>query len=126
MIAFAWGPDDKLWVVEMTDYPLGVDGKGKPGGIIKYLEDTNGDGKYIKATVFLDNLPFPTGVMPWGKGVIVACAPEIFYAEDTTGSGRASFCGWVIHRRPRICRCSSSACSNIRSPAARSRIASSP
>ena len=31
-IAFAWGPDGKLWVVEMGDYPLGVDGKGKPGG----------------------------------------------------------------------------------------------
>ena len=28
--------------------------------------------------------------MPWGKGVIVACAPEIFYAEDTTGSGHAN------------------------------------
>src|SRR5262249_38267777 len=31
----------------------------------------------------------PTGVMPWGKGVLVTCAPDIFYAEDTTGSGRA-------------------------------------
>ena len=55
-IAFAWGPDGKLWVVEMGDYPLGIDGKGKPGGRVKYLEDTNGDGKYDKATVFLDNL----------------------------------------------------------------------
>src|SRR5580700_1529283 len=31
-IAFAWGPDGKFWVVEMGDYPLGADGKGKPGG----------------------------------------------------------------------------------------------
>jgi putative membrane-bound dehydrogenase-like protein len=88
-IAFAWGADGKLWVVEMGDYPLGVDGKGKPGGRIKYLEDTRGTGKYDKATVFLDNLPFPTGVMPWGKGVLVTCAPEIFYAEDTDGDGKA-------------------------------------
>jgi putative membrane-bound dehydrogenase-like protein len=88
-IAFAWGPDGKLWVVEMGDYPLGVDGKGKPGGRIKYLEDTNGDGKYVKATLFLDGLSFPTGVMPWGRGVIVTCAPEIFYAEDTDGDGKA-------------------------------------
>src|SRR5258708_10503991 len=64
-IAFAWGPDGKLWVVEMGDYPLGVDGKGKPGGKVKFLEDTKGTGKYDKATVFLDNLPFPTGVLPW-------------------------------------------------------------
>jgi putative membrane-bound dehydrogenase-like protein len=88
-IAFAWGPDGKLWVVEMGDYPLGADGKGKPGGRIKYLEDTKGTGHYDKATVFLDGLSFPTGVMPWGKGVLVTCAPEIFYAEDTKGTGRA-------------------------------------
>jgi putative membrane-bound dehydrogenase-like protein len=88
-IAFAWGPDGKLWVVEMGDYPLGVDGKGKPGGRIKYLEDTNGDGKYTKATLFVDGLSFPTSVMPWGRGVIVTCAPEIFYAEDTDGDGKA-------------------------------------
>src|SRR5580693_4674119 len=36
-IAFAWGPDGKFWVVEMGDYPLGIDGKGKSGGRIKYL-----------------------------------------------------------------------------------------
>jgi putative membrane-bound dehydrogenase-like protein len=88
-IAFAWGPDGKLWVVEMGDYPLGEDGKGKPGGRIRYLEDTNGDGKYVKSTLFLDGLSFPTGVMPWGRGVIVTCAPEIFYAEDTDGDGKA-------------------------------------
>src|SRR5262249_14215863 len=55
-IALAWGPDGKLWVVEMGDYPLGVDGKGKPGGRVLYLEDTDGDGVYDKATVFLDGL----------------------------------------------------------------------
>ncbi|MFL5240768.1 MAG: PVC-type heme-binding CxxCH protein [Gemmataceae bacterium] len=88
-IAFAWGADGRLWVVEMGDYPQGVDGKGKPGGRIKVLHDTNGDGKYTKATVFLDNLSLPTSVLPWGKGVLVTCAPDIFYAEDTKGTGKA-------------------------------------
>ena len=88
-IAFAWGADGKVWVVEMSDYPLGVDGNGKPGGRIKILQDTNGDGHYTKATVFLDNLPFPTGVMPWGKGVLITDAPNILYAEDTDGDGKA-------------------------------------
>src|SRR5205807_4722201 len=68
---------------------LGLDNKGKPGGRVKYLEDTNGDGKYVKATVFLDNLSYPTSLMPWGKGIIVSAAPEIFYAESSTGSGPA-------------------------------------
>lgn len=88
-IAFAWGPDGKFWVVEMGDYPLGLDNKGKPGGRIKYLEDTDGDGRYDKATVFIDGLGFPTSVLPWRKGVLVTCAPEIFYAEDTKGTGKA-------------------------------------
>ena len=88
-IAFNFGPDGRLWVVEMGDYPLGLDGKGKPGGRVKILEDTKGTGKFDKATLFLDDLAYPTAVLPWRKGALVICAPEIFYAEDTTGGGNA-------------------------------------
>jgi putative membrane-bound dehydrogenase-like protein len=88
-IAFEWGADGKLWVVEMGDYPLGVDGKGKHGGVVRFLEDANGDGRYDQATTFLEGLGFPTGVMPWRKGVLVSCAPDIFYAEDRDGDGKA-------------------------------------
>ena len=88
-IAFEWGADGKLWVVEMRDYPLGLDGKGSPGGVVKILEDPDGDGRYDKAAVFLDGLTNPTGLMPWRKGVLIAASPDIFYAEDTDGDGRA-------------------------------------
>jgi putative membrane-bound dehydrogenase-like protein len=88
-VAFDWGPDGKLWVVEMIDYPLGMDGKWKPGGRVRVLEDTNDDGRYDRATVFLDGLAIPSGLLPWRSGVLVAAAPEIFYAEDTDGDGRA-------------------------------------
>ena len=88
-IAFEWGPDGKLWVVEMGDYPLGTDGKGKPGGVVRFLEDIDGDGRYDKQTTFLESLGFPTGVMPWREGILVACAPDIFYAVDRDGDGRA-------------------------------------
>jgi len=88
-VAFDWGPDGKFWIVEMRDYPLGLDGHGKPGGVIKYLEDTDGDGRYDKATVFLENVNFPNGIMVWRQGVLVSAAPEIFYAEDTDGDGKA-------------------------------------
>src|SRR5437879_6173881 len=88
-VAFDWGPDGKFWVVEMRDYPLGLDGHGQPGGVIKYLEDTDGDGRYDKATVFLENVNFPNGIMVWGQGVLVSAAPELCYAEDTDGDGKA-------------------------------------
>jgi putative membrane-bound dehydrogenase-like protein len=88
-IAIAWGPDGRMWVVEMGDYPLGLDGKGKVGGKIKVLESTRHDGNYDKATVFLDNIGFPTGILPWRKGVLITAAPDILYAEDTTGNGKA-------------------------------------
>jgi putative membrane-bound dehydrogenase-like protein len=88
-IAFDWGADGRLWVVEMGDYPLGVDGQGAPGGVVKTLEDADGDGIYDRATTFLEGLSFPTGVLPWREGVLIAAAPDIFYAEDRDGDGRA-------------------------------------
>ena len=39
-IAFDWSADGRLWVVEMGDYPMGLDGKGKPGGKVRFLEDS--------------------------------------------------------------------------------------
>ncbi len=88
-VAFDWGPDGKFWVVEMRDYPLGLDNAGAPGGRVRLLKDTDGDGRYDQSTVFLDGLTFPNGVLSWRRGVLITCAPEIFYAEDTDGDGRA-------------------------------------
>ena len=56
---------------------------------MRSLEDTDGDGRYDKSTVFLDDLGFPTGVLPWRNGILVTCAPDILYAEDTDGDGKA-------------------------------------
>ena len=82
-----WGEDGRMWVVEMRDYPLGIDGQA--GGVVKRLEDADGDGYYEKATVFADRLHFPNGLLPWRKGVLISAAPDILYAEDTDGDGRA-------------------------------------
>jgi len=88
-VAFDWAPDGRLWVVEMRDYPLGMDGKGKPGGVVRVLEDTRGTGFYDKSTVFLEGLRFPNGIMPWSKGVLISAAPDILYAEDPGPGGKA-------------------------------------
>ncbi|MHB8953779.1 MAG: PVC-type heme-binding CxxCH protein [Pirellulaceae bacterium] len=88
-IAIDWGFDGRLWVVDMGDYPDGADGGEGTSGSVRCLKDTDGDGRYDHSQVFLDGLSFPTGAMPWRQGVLITCAPEIFYAEDTDGDGKA-------------------------------------
>jgi putative membrane-bound dehydrogenase-like protein len=85
----SWGPDGRMWVVEMADYPSGVDGHGKPGSRVRVLESTFGDGRYDKSTLFARDLNFANTVLPWRKGVIVVAVPDILYLEDTKGDGRA-------------------------------------
>ncbi len=88
-VAIDWSADGRLWVVEMRDFPTGMDGKWKPGGRVRVLQDADGDGKYEGGVTFLEDIPFPTGVTCWRKGVLVCAAPDILYAEDTDGDGRA-------------------------------------
>jgi putative membrane-bound dehydrogenase-like protein len=80
-VAFEWDAQGRLWVVEMRDYPLGMDGKGQPGGVVKVLTDTDGDGVYDHAAIFAKGLAFPTGIFPCHHGVLVAAAPEIRFFE---------------------------------------------
>jgi putative membrane-bound dehydrogenase-like protein len=80
-VNLAFGPDGRLWVAEMGDYPKGGDGRGSPGGRVRCLEDADGDGRIDKSTLVLEGLTFTTGAHPWRDGAIVSSTPEIFYAE---------------------------------------------
>ena len=88
-IAIDWDLAGRMWVVEMADYPLGLDGKGKAGGRVRVLEDVDGDGTYEKSTLFAEGLNFPTGLLIWRDGVIVTAAPEILFLKDSDGDGKA-------------------------------------
>jgi putative membrane-bound dehydrogenase-like protein len=83
-VAVAWDEDGRMFVVEMGDYPT-----GPPDGRIKLLEDRDGDGRVDSSRVFADKLPFPTSVLPWRGGVLVAAAPDILFLKDTDGDGHA-------------------------------------
>lgn len=101
-VAIDFGPDGRLWVAEMHDYPTGIDGNFRPGGRVKVLEDSDADGRYDRAAVFLDGVPFPTGVTVWRDGVLVCAAPDILFARDADGDGRADdvkklFSGFATH-----------------------------
>lgn len=88
-VAIDFGPDGALWVCEMHDYPMGGGGNYEAGGRVRVLRDDNGDGIYDRSTIFLDGLPFPTGVTVWKTGVLICAAPDIIFAADTDGDDRA-------------------------------------
>ncbi|MEQ9406507.1 MAG: neutral/alkaline non-lysosomal ceramidase N-terminal domain-containing protein [Fuerstiella sp.] len=97
-VAFDWDVQGRLWVVEMGDYPNGPEQtSGSPTsadgsrpaaagtGRVRVLEDTDHDGRYDRATTFLDHLPFPNGICHWRNGILITTAPDVIYAEDTDG-----------------------------------------
>ena len=82
--------DGKMYVCELPEYNAYA-AKEDPGqkGAIKQLLDTDGDGRYDKATTFLSDIPYPTAVLCWDGGVFIGAAPNIHYAKDTDGDGVA-------------------------------------
>lgn len=88
-VAIDFRSDGGLWVAEMHDYPTGLDGNFQPGGRVRLVRDTNGDGTFDASTIFVEGIPFPTGVTSWKSGVLICAAPDILFAEDTDGDDRA-------------------------------------
>ena len=119
-VAIQFGPDGRLWVVEMNGYSpvLGGLGEDDPNGRVVALRDRDGDGRYDEATVFLDNLVLPRSIMLVGDGVLVGAPPELAFWRDTNGDGKADTQGRgrqrlrreaqseaaVVHQRRAVCR----------------------
>ncbi len=87
-IQMNWDEDGRLWVVSSTAYPNVKTGETANDKIF-VLEDTNGDGKADKSTVFAEGLITPTGILPGDGGVYVANSTEILHFKDTDGDGKA-------------------------------------
>ena len=88
-VSIDFGADGKVWVAESRDYGCKDGEKCPPTGRVSFLEDRDGDGKFETGTVFLDKIAEPFGVTVWGKGVLISAAPDLIYAEDTNGDGKA-------------------------------------
>ena len=73
-VALDYDPAGRLWVCEMIGYMLDIDGtdEDKPHGRIVVLEDTDGDGKADKRTVFLDKLLLPRALAVYPDGLLFA------------------------------------------------------
>lgn len=84
-----WDEKGRLWVIETVDYPNEVEDNDIGDDRIKILEDTNGDGKADKVTVFADKLNIPTSFVFANGGIIVSEAPSFLFLKDTNGDDKA-------------------------------------
>src|SRR5262245_38599013 len=69
-IQMNFDPQGRLWIASSEIYPQIKPGE-KANDKIIILEDTDGDGKADKTTVFADGLLIPTGVEPGDGGAYV-------------------------------------------------------
>ncbi|MEX2142169.1 MAG: PVC-type heme-binding CxxCH protein [Pirellulales bacterium] len=77
----------RFWITESLEYPRRKPGLGQDR--VKVLEDTDGDGRMDKATIFADGLNIPSGIAVGHGGVWVANAPDILFMQDTDGDLKA-------------------------------------
>ncbi len=85
-----WDEKGRLWVIETVDYPNTVrDDKGLGDDRIKICEDTDGDGRADKFTVFADQLNIPTSFAFVDGGIVVSQAPNFLFLKDTNGDDKA-------------------------------------
>lgn len=101
-IAIAWDHLDRLWVVETLDYPNGMVTNERGNDRLKICEDTNGDGRADKFTVFADHLALATSVVHANGGVIVSSGGKMLFLKDTDGDDKADerkvlFEGFKMH-----------------------------
>lgn len=84
-----WDEKGRLWVIETVDYPNEIKDDDKGDDRIKILEDTDGDGKADKITIFADKLNIPTSFTFVNGGIIVSEAPSFLFLKDTNGDDKA-------------------------------------
>jgi mono/diheme cytochrome c family protein/glucose/arabinose dehydrogenase len=84
-------PDGRLYVIEMPAFAIDetMQDSREPICQVVILEDTDGDGRMDKRTVFADKLVLPRAVKVLVDGVLIGEPPHLWLAKDTDGDGKA-------------------------------------
>jgi glucose/arabinose dehydrogenase len=86
-VQLAFDTKGRLWVAVWKNYPQWQP-KTPMDDKLLILEDTDGDGRADRRTVFAGDLENPTGFEFWNGGVIVAAQPNVIFLKDTNGDDR--------------------------------------
>jgi putative membrane-bound dehydrogenase-like protein len=85
-VSFCIDDRGRLWVAENHSYPKWTpEGKDR----ILILEDTDGDGRFDKRTVFCDKLTMITGIEVGFGGAWVVAPPRLLFIPDKDGDDMA-------------------------------------
>lgn len=85
-VALSFDENGRLYVVEMRGYS---ENDADRISRIRVLDDTDGDGRYDKSSIFVSGLAWPTAICCYDGGVFVADAPDVFFFRDTDGDDHA-------------------------------------
>jgi glucose/arabinose dehydrogenase/mono/diheme cytochrome c family protein len=95
-VAIQFDERGRLWVLEWPSYNWnlrqllpGLEKTDPPKSRVVILEDTNGDGRMNRRTVFMDDIDWPRGLQVMRDGALVLKLPDLVFARDTNGDGRA-------------------------------------
>ncbi|MCU0749617.1 MAG: ThuA domain-containing protein [Akkermansiaceae bacterium] len=84
-IHIAWDHRGRAFVVETVDYPNNLQAGNLGHDRIRVCEDTDGDGKADKFTLFADKLSIPTSAVFANGGLICTNGTQMLFLKDTNG-----------------------------------------
>lgn len=86
----------RLWVSTLPSYPHYKPGGARPNDMLLIYEDTDGDGRADKETVFADGLHMPIGFEFAPEGVYLSQEPFLVLLKDTDGDDQADVTEYLL------------------------------
>jgi glucose/arabinose dehydrogenase/azurin len=95
-ICMAFDGRGRLWIACAPTYPHLMPGD-EPQDKLLIVEDTDGDGRADKKTVFADGLYIPTGFVLSKDGAYVVDQPNLVHVRDLDGDSKADVKELLLH-----------------------------